>query len=146
MRIGRYVIFAIALSYIYAVYPEQYRIPDVLMQPFIDADEIWNYLNQTPSTLESIQQVVGSRWKKETQPEEVAVLINGTDSESIHCIKRGSKALKTRFTVTVSLFAPLYVGNKCSNDVPTAGSIFQPGTVREPFTGKELRERRSPGG
>jgi len=54
--------------------PEQYRIPDVPMQPFIDADEIWNYLNQTPSTLESVQQVVAkSLEKKRLNLKEVAV-------------------------------------------------------------------------
>ncbi len=28
--------------------PEKYRIPDKRMEPFIDPDEIWEYLNELP--------------------------------------------------------------------------------------------------
>jgi len=31
-------------------HPETYRLPDIPMQPFIDTEEIWDYLNHAEST------------------------------------------------------------------------------------------------
>ncbi len=121
--------------------PEKYRIPDAPMQPFIDVDEIWDYLNHTPSTTESVQRVVArSLAKKRLNLKEVAILINGIDSESVHCIKEGAKALKTNvYGNRIVLFAPLYVGNKCSNDCTYCGfRASNRKQVRVTLTGKEL--------
>ncbi len=121
--------------------PEKYRIPDIPMQPFIDAEEIWDYLNHTPSTPESVQRVVAkSLGKKRLNLEEVAVLINGTDSKSVHCIKEGAKVLKKKvYGNRIVLFAPLYVGNKCSNDCSYCGfRASNRNQVRVTLTGKEL--------
>ena len=111
------------------------------MQPFIDADEIWDYLNHTPSTPESVQRVVAkSLGKKRLNLEEVAILINGTDSKSVHCIKEGAKVLKKKvYGNRIVLFAPLYVGNKCSNDCSYCGfRASNRNQVRVTLTGKEL--------
>jgi len=55
--------------------------------------------------------------KQRLNLEEVAVLINANDPESIHEIKEGAKQLKkTIYGNRIVLFAPLYVGNKCTNN------------------------------
>jgi 2-iminoacetate synthase len=47
----------------------------------------------------------------------VAVLINADDEKSIQAIKDGARKLKnTVYGNRIVLFAPLYVGNKCSNN------------------------------
>ncbi len=98
--------------------PQNYRIPDVRMQPFIDADEIWNYLLHTPSSPETVEKVIKkSLAKNRLSLEEVAILINADDEKSIQAIKDGARALKnTIYGNRIVLFAPLYVGNKCSNN------------------------------
>ena len=98
--------------------PETYKIPDIPMQPFIDEDEIWEYLHNTVSTKKRVREVIAkSLSKQRLNLEEVAVLINANDPESIHEIKEGAKQLKkTIYGNRIVLFAPLYVGNKCTNN------------------------------
>ncbi len=103
--------------------PEKYRIPDIPMKPFIDSNEIWDYLNNSISSVESVRDIVNkSLSKKRLNLEEVATLINATDKESINLIKEGAKELKkTIYGNRIVLFAPLYVGNKCSNNCVYCG-------------------------
>ena len=98
--------------------PETYKIPDIPMQPFIDKDEIWEYLHNTVPTKKRIREVIDkSLSKQRLNLEEVAVLINADDPESINEIKEGAKQLKqTIYGNRIVLFAPLYVGNKCTNN------------------------------
>ena len=98
--------------------PETYKIPDIPMTSFIDADEIWDYLNNTVSTKERVREVIAkSLSKKRLNLEETAVLINATDPELIQEIKEGAKTLKRNiYGNRIVLFAPLYVGNKCANN------------------------------
>ena len=98
--------------------PQSYKMPDIGMQPFIDADEIWNYLLYTPSSPEMVQKVIEkSLAKNRLSLEEVAILINADDEKSIQAIKDGARTLKnTVYGNRIVLFAPLYVGNKCSNN------------------------------
>ena len=64
--------------------PETYRIPDMPMTPFIDSDEIWDYINNTVSTPERVREVIAkSLAKNRLSLEETAVLINATDPELI---------------------------------------------------------------
>ena len=123
--------------------PEKYRIPDVPMHPFIDADEIWGYLNDTVSSLEKVQEIVKkSLSKKRLNLKEVATLINATDNASIECIKEGAKTLKTIvYGNRIVLFAPLYVGNKCSNDCTYCGfRASNREQVRVTLSGNELEK------
>ena len=103
--------------------PQQYAIPDQPSVPFIDTDEIWNILQNTPSTPESVKQViVKSLQKKRLSLEETAVLINATDEESIQLIKAGATRLKKEvYGNRVVLFAPLYIGNQCVNNCQYCG-------------------------
>ena len=103
--------------------PETYRFHDVPMQPFIDTDEIWGYLNHASSTTKKVQEIVTkSLGKQRLTLEETATLINAADEESVQLIKEGAKELKKRiYGNRIVLFAPLYVGNKCSNNCTYCG-------------------------
>ena len=103
--------------------PEKYSIPDKPMVPFIDADEIWDILNNTVSTGERVKEVISlALSKKRLSLEEVAVLINADDPELIEEIKNGAKTLKnTIYGNRIVLFAPLYIGNKCANNCTYCG-------------------------
>lgn len=103
--------------------PEKCRIPDQRMQPFIDPEEIWEIINETKSDKESVRAVIAkSLDKQRLTMRETAVLINATDPELIEEIKEGARELKKRvYGNRIVLFAPLYVGNKCTNNCKYCG-------------------------
>ncbi|HBB00302.1 MAG TPA: [FeFe] hydrogenase H-cluster radical SAM maturase HydG [Porphyromonadaceae bacterium] len=120
---------------------ETYRLPDVSMQPFIDADEIWGYLHQTVPTPEKVSTIIQkSLAKNRLNLEETATLINATDKESVQRIKEGARELKTRiYGNRIVLFAPLYIGNKCSNNCTYCGfRVTNSQQVRKTLTHDEL--------
>ncbi len=103
--------------------PEKYRIEDKRMQPFIDADEIWDYLNQGKEDKQRVREVIqASLDKKRLSLEETAVLLNARDPELIEEIKEGARALKEKvYGERIVLFAPLYVGDLCTNNCQYCG-------------------------
>ena len=65
-------------------HPEKCRIPDEIGRPFIDADELWDYINNTKSTPERVREIIQkSLDKNRLTLEETAVLINTTDPELV---------------------------------------------------------------
>ncbi len=104
-------------------YPEQYKIKDQRMKPFIDPEEIWDYINNTETSKERVREVIAKSLNKERlNLEEVAVLVNATEPELIEEIKQGAKTLKEKvYGNRIVLFAPLYVGNKCTNNCKYCG-------------------------
>ncbi len=104
--------------------PQEYKIKDERMKPFIDADEIWDTIdrNQNP-TKEQVQQIIQrSLDKNRLTMDEVAVLINTTDPEMIEMIKQGARTIKEKvYGNRIVLFAPLYIGNYCTNDCAYCG-------------------------
>lgn len=122
-------------------YPEQYKIKDQRMKPFIDPKEIWDYINNTKSTKERVREVIAKSLNKERLSlEETAVLINATDPELIEEIKQGAKDLKTKvYGNRIVLFAPLYVGNKCTNNCKYCGfRATNKDAVRQTLSDQEL--------
>lgn len=103
--------------------PETYKIEDKRMEPFIDSEEIWNYINNTKSDKEKVREIISkSLGKKRLTLEETAVLINTKDPDLIEEIKEGAKTLKKNvYGNRIVLFAPLYIGNLCSNDCSYCG-------------------------
>jgi 2-iminoacetate synthase len=90
--------------------PETYKIPDIPMQPFIDEDEIWEYLHNTVSTKKRVREVIAkSLSKQRLNLEEVAVLINANDPESIHEIKEAPNSSKKLFTAIASYSSHPYM-------------------------------------
>ncbi len=103
--------------------PETYNIPDIPMQPFIDANEIDAIIEHTVSTPEAVRAVIAkSLSKKRLSLRETAILINTNDPVLVAEIKEGAKELKKRiYGNRIVLFAPLYIGNKCSNNCTYCG-------------------------
>lgn len=103
--------------------PEICAIKDQRMKPFIDSEEIWGMLNNTKASKERVREVIAkSLDKKRLTLEETAVLINATDPELIEEIKQGARNLKTKvYGNRIVLFAPLYVGNRCTNNCKYCG-------------------------
>jgi len=103
--------------------PESYRIPDERMKPFIDPEEIWGYLNNAKPTKERVRQIIAkSLDKHRLNLEETATLVNTTDPELVEEILQGARALKQKvYGNRIVLFAPLYIGNKCTNNCKYCG-------------------------
>ncbi|MPL72359.1 Biotin synthase [bioreactor metagenome] len=121
--------------------PEKCRIPDQRMKPFIDADELWEILNETKSDKQAVREVIAkSLDKKRLTLRETAVLINANDPELIEEIKEGARELKKRvYGNRIVLFAPLYVGNKCTNNCKYCGfRVSNKEAIRKTLTDEEL--------
>ncbi|MGB4204902.1 MAG: [FeFe] hydrogenase H-cluster radical SAM maturase HydG [Bacteroidales bacterium] len=103
--------------------PEKYSIEDRPMQPFIDPDEIWHFINNISSDKQRVRDVIAkSLAKNRLTLEETAVLVNANDPELIEEIKEGARLLKEKiYGNRIVLFAPLYVGNKCINNCQYCG-------------------------
>jgi len=115
--------------------PQKYKIEDVSMIPFIDEGEIWNYLettkNPTPKRVRDI--ISKSLNKNRLSLEETAVLLNVTDPHLINEIKQGAKTLKENvYGKRIVLFAPLYIGNHCTNNCLYCG--FRTGNKKQERT------------
>jgi 2-iminoacetate synthase len=99
--------------------PEKYRIPDKRTEPFIDPEEIWDYIESTKNpSADQVNQIIDKSLNKERlNLREVAVLINANTPELIERIKNGARELKEKvYGNRIVLFAPLYIGNKCMNN------------------------------
>ena len=103
--------------------PQKYALPDLSMQPFIDANEIEDILKNTASSKAEVEKVIAKSLSKQRLClADVAILINATDSECIQAIKEGAKTLKKNiYGNRIVLFAPLYIGNKCQNNCSYCG-------------------------
>ncbi len=104
-------------------YPEKCSIKDQRMKPFIDADEIWNHINTTVSIPALVREVIAkSLEKNRLSLRETAILINAAEPELVEEIKQGARTLKEKvYGNRIVLFAPLYVGNKCTNNCQYCG-------------------------
>ncbi len=93
------------------------------MKPFVDPDEIWNLINNSKATPERVRQIIAKSLSKERLTmEETAVLINAGSPALIEEIKEGARELKKKvYGNRIVLFAPLYVGNKCTNNCTYCG-------------------------
>ncbi|MDD4576589.1 MAG: [FeFe] hydrogenase H-cluster radical SAM maturase HydG [Bacteroidales bacterium] len=103
--------------------PEKYKIKDERMKPFIDVEEIEGYLESVRPDRQRVLDVIAkSLDKKRLTLEETAVLINATDPDLIEAIKDGARTLKKLvYGNRIVLFAPLYIGNKCTNNCSYCG-------------------------
>lgn len=125
-------------------HPEKYRIPDRPMEPFIDPEEIWSYIDGVKPTRERVQEVINrSLNKHRLSLEETAVLVNTTDPELVELIKQGARTLKQRiYGNRIVLFAPLYIGNYCTNNCVYCGfRISNKDVERVTLSDDEIREQ-----
>jgi 2-iminoacetate synthase len=98
--------------------PEKYKLPDIPMTPFIDAEEIEDFLSgQKPDRKEVEDVIAKSLNKQRLSLRDTAILIKADDPESVALIKQTARRLKeTVYGNRIVLFAPLYVGNYCINN------------------------------
>ena len=103
--------------------PEKCAVPDRRMEPFIDPAEIWSFINNTRSDKVRVRELIDKSLSKERLTlAETAALINATDDDLVEEIKAGARELKKRiYGNRIVLFAPLYIGNKCSNNCQYCG-------------------------
>jgi 2-iminoacetate synthase len=120
--------------------PQKYNLSDEPMKPFIDEEEIFDILEKTVSNPERVKEVIGKSLGKERLTlEETAVLIKAADSQ-IKEIKEGARKLKKEvYGERIVLFAPLYVGNFCTNNCKYCGfRASNKKALRKTLTHEEL--------
>lgn len=111
------------------------------MRPFIDAEEIWAFLNRTAPVDEEVDRAIDRSLNKHRLTlREVATLLNAATPSQIRKIKEGARELKRNiYGNRVVLFAPLYVGNKCSNECTYCGfRSSNKAQLRKTLSGEEL--------
>ena len=103
--------------------PRKYRIADEPQKPFIDPAEITAILHETKSDKNHIREIISkSLDKQRLSLYDTAVLLNADSPECIEEIKEGARKLKELvYGNRIVLFAPLYVGNKCTNNCQYCG-------------------------
>lgn len=103
--------------------PEKLSIPDQRMKPFIDPDEIWNFIhNSRPDKIRVREVIAKSLGKNRLTMEETAVLVNAVETDLVDEIRQGARELKENvYGNRIVLFAPLYIGNRCTNNCQYCG-------------------------
>ncbi|NOU46569.1 MAG: [FeFe] hydrogenase H-cluster radical SAM maturase HydG [Bacteroidales bacterium] len=111
------------------------------MQPFLDDKEIWSFIDAAHPSLEQVEAIVKkSLDKNRLSIAETALLVNAREPEMIEMIKAGARSLKEKvYGKRIVLFAPLYVGNYCSNNCRYCGfKVSNKSAVRKTLTKQEL--------
>ncbi len=122
--------------------PEKLSIPDRRMEPFIDPAEIWSILNNAKADKIRVRELIAKSLSKERLTlAETASLINA-DNDLIEEIKAGARELKKKvYGNRIVLFAPLYIGNKCSNNCQYCGfRVTNKEAKRKTLTDKEITD------
>jgi 2-iminoacetate synthase len=121
--------------------PEKLKIPDQRMKPFIDPEEIWSFINNTKPDKQRVRDVIAkSLDKHRLSMEETAVLVNSVGTDLFDEIRHGAKELKDKvYGNRIVLFAPLYLGNKCTNNCQYCGfRVSNRDAIRKTLTDDEL--------
>jgi 2-iminoacetate synthase len=121
--------------------PEKLSIPDQRMKSFIDPDELWRFINNSKADKQRVRDIISKSLDKHRLTlEETAVLVNASGTDLLEEIKQGAKEIKMRvYGNRIVLFAPLYVGNKCSNNCMYCGfRTSNSDAVRKTLNDKEL--------
>jgi 2-iminoacetate synthase len=103
--------------------PEHYRLPDIPQTPFIDPAEIDNLLAHAKPDRQVVRDIIAkSLDKHRLSMAETAMLLNATDPVLVEEIREGAMKLKQAvYGNRIVLFAPLYIGNKCTNNCSYCG-------------------------
>jgi 2-iminoacetate synthase len=123
--------------------PEKLRIPDQRMKPFIDPDEIWDLINNVKPDKIRVRDVIKKSLDKHRLTlEETAVLVNSVGTDLFDEIRAGAREIKEKiYGNRIVLFAPLYIGNKCTNNCQYCGfRISNKSAVRKTLNDQEIVE------
>lgn len=97
--------------------PQTYRIPDRPGQPFIDEKEIESLLaeHRKPSR-EEVREVIARAMDRERLSLRQAAVLLGASAEDRALVLEAASRLKREvYGNRIVLFAPLYIGNSCTN-------------------------------
>lgn len=111
------------------------------MKPFIDPEEIWSLISTLKADKYRVREIIAKSLDKHRLTlEETAVLINSAGTDLLGEIREGAKELKKKvYGNRIVLFAPLYVGNKCSNNCQYCGfRVSNKEAVRKTLTDNEI--------
>ncbi|MCF8346696.1 MAG: radical SAM protein, partial [Bacteroidales bacterium] len=103
--------------------PQVYAVPDEPMKPFISEEEIWDFIHGAQPEKALVREIIQKSLNKQRLSlQETAVLVQTTDPALIGEIKEGARQLKENvYGNRIVLFAPLYVGNYCTNNCTYCG-------------------------
>ncbi|GAB1370109.1 [FeFe] hydrogenase H-cluster radical SAM maturase HydG [Candidatus Kapaibacterium sp.] len=103
--------------------PENYAIPDEANVSFIDNEEILSIIKNSIPEKNHVRDIIAkSLDKKRLSMFDTAILLNVEDEDLIEEIKSGARELKRKvYGDRIVLFAPLYIGNYCSNNCTYCG-------------------------
>lgn len=121
--------------------PEKLSIPDQRMKPFIDPGEIWDLINNTRPDRTRVREVIAkSLDKNRLTLGETAVLVNAVGTDLVDEIRQGARELKEKvYGNRIVLFAPLYIGNKCTNNCQYCGfRVSNTEAIRKTLTDDEI--------
>jgi 2-iminoacetate synthase len=121
--------------------PEKYNIADEAMKPFIDSKEILSILSETKPDKHQVRDIIAkSLAKNRLSMQETAILVNADSPELVEEIKEGARELKRNiYGDRIVLFAPLYIGNYCSNNCSYCGfKKSNKEIIRKTLASKEL--------
>ncbi len=121
--------------------PEKLSIPDRRMEPFIDPAEIWSILENTRADKVRVRELIAKSLSKERLTmAETATLLNA-EGDLVEEIKAGARELKKKvYGNRIVLFAPLYIGNKCTNNCQYCGfRVTNKEARRKTLTDEEIR-------
>jgi len=111
------------------------------MKPFIDPDEIWDLINKTRPDKQRVREVIAKSLEKNRLTlQETAVLVNSMGTDLAEEIKQGAKELKEKvYGNRIVLFAPLYVGNRCTNNCQYCGfRVSNRDAIRKTLNDEEI--------
>jgi len=111
------------------------------MRSFIDEEKIEKLLREVRPDKVRVREIIQKAIsKKRLEPEETAALLNVEDKAHLEEIFSGAKKLKQDvYGNRIVLFAPLYIGNDCTNDcVYCAFRKSNREAVRKTLSGNEL--------
>jgi len=121
--------------------PETYRFKDEPMKPFIDKNEIWDFINGADTSENEVRRIISKSLNKQRlNLKEVASLVQTADPALVAEIRKGAQTLKEKvYGNRIVLFAPLYVGNLCMNNCEYCGfKATNKEAQRSTLTKKEL--------
>jgi 2-iminoacetate synthase len=121
--------------------PEKLKVADQRMKPFIDPEEIWEIINRIRPDKGRVRDVIAKSLDKHRLTlEETAVLVNSAGSDLFEEIREGARSLKEKvYGNRIVLFAPLYVGNRCTNNCQYCGfRISNKDAIRKTLTDNEI--------
>jgi len=128
-------------------YKEQFKEYDSMEKDFIDDDKIWAQLEKWSNPSKSdVRRVLDKAANKiRLEPEEMAVLVQNKDQETINEMYQLANKLKREiYGDRIVFFAPLYISNKCVNNCKYCGFRTENGKIeRRTLTMDEISDEVS---